>query len=91
MNFLKASFNGRTYAAKSENAFAEILAATEHLVATQAKHESMLDRLSAYTYNNADAADKFIKRTGETVLLKITGKVGVNVVVLRQAATIVGG
>ena len=91
MNFLKSSFGSRTYVAKSENAFAEILAATEHLVATQAKHESMLDRLSAYTYNNADAADKFIKRTGENVLLKIKGKEGENVGVLRQAATIVGG
>jgi len=91
MNFLKSSFGSRTYAAKSDNAFAEILAATEHLVATQAKHESMLDRLSAYTYNNLDKSDKFIKRTGEDILLKIQGKEGENTGILRQTALTVGG
>jgi hypothetical protein len=91
MDFLKSSFGGRTYAAKSENAFAEILAATEHLVATQAKHQSMLARLGAYTYNNLDKSDEFLKRTGENIALRIKGKGGENVGVLRQAATIVSG
>ena len=85
MNFLKESFGARTYAAKGNNAFAEILAATEHLVAVQAKHESMLDRLNAYTYNKLDQSDAFLKRTGEDVLLKLEGKKGETPSRLRQA------
>lgn len=90
MNFLKQSFGARTYAAKSDNAFAEILAATEHLVATQAKHESMAARLNAYTYNNLDKSDEFLKKLGEDVALKIKGS-GKNQGPLRQAAVIVSG
>ena len=85
MNFLKESFGARTYAAKGNNAFAEILAATEHLVAVQAKHESMLDRLNAYTYNKLDQSDEFLKRTGENVFLKLQGKEGETPSRLRQA------
>ena len=85
MNFLKETFGARTYAAKGNNAFAEILAATEHLIAVQAKHESNLDRLNAYTYNKLDQSDEFLKRTGENILLKLEGKKGETPSRLRQA------
>jgi hypothetical protein len=54
----------------------EMVAATEHLVAIQAKHESALKKFSNKTYNNLDKSDEFLRQLAEDLAVKFTKRPG---------------
>ena len=73
---LKEAMGQKVYRNKSGSAFMEMVAATEHLVALQAKHESSLKKFSNKTYNSLDASDEWIRQFAEDMAVKFTKRPG---------------
>ena len=73
INVIKESFGARTYRDTTGNAFNDMLAATEHLVAIQAKHQSSYQQLSAKLYAKADDSDEFLKQFAEDMAVRVAG------------------
>ena len=62
VNTFKRVFGNATSNKADQNAFEQMLAVTEHLVAIQSKHQSKIQQLQAKTYNFLDETDKKLKQ-----------------------------
>jgi hypothetical protein len=91
MDVVKEAFGGRSYRNTSGNAFMEMIAATEHLVAIQAKHESIYQKYSKKAYASMDNSDKFLKQFAEDIAVRVAGDPDKRQGKFRKGARIVTG
>ena len=73
MNVIKEAFGARTYRDTTGNAFNEMIAATEHLVAIQAKHQSLYQKYVNRTYDAMDKSDEFLRQFAEDIAVNVAG------------------
>jgi len=73
VNTIRKVFGQKTYENTDGTALTEMMAAMEHLVALQAKHESKYEYVRNKIYGGIDKSDKFIQQLGHDAFMKFGG------------------
>tara|TARA_Y100000310_G_C20681351_1_gene816138 strand:+ start:7 stop:3291 length:3285 start_codon:yes stop_codon:yes gene_type:complete len=91
IDVIREAFGARTYRDTTGNAFNEMIAATEHLVAIQAKHQSLYQQYMNKTYEKMDKSDEFLKQFAEDMAVMVAPDRDKPVSTMRKGAQIVTG